>query len=1348
MIKKTRTYTKWLFIVGLVLSSTNLLQATTSWTGNISGTVTNDDIDIDGDCILTGNTTIVVNDGNDYTVSIPSSDKTITSTGGYYLRLNVTDGTLTFDLTGTNYNLSFIGGTGANMFNIYQTGAGQVWFIVKGGRILRFKGDPANETSGTRYFCNMEHVAVENQVGVYFQYDPDTDANENAVISLEDGSLFTFSANTVLADSDEEGGIGIYPAVSTGYSGSLLLNIQDGAGFVLTGHKRNTGTNAVDLATLAGHQVNMRIFYTTDGGDFKERFMVLNGNKVLSQLFSDPTRTRDTVTGVQHGFILGPNSELRLADGTYLDYIGTTSNIDPLASSANVLQGRTASSVLKSRNASALTIDGIDATGSVTARIVMEDECGIFLRSACDATGTWTYAPKALTDVGLVFTITPTWQPAGAGNIVFDVEAALDILGAAVDYSEADRLNVINVLSREVTQEDGKLEIDGYYTTFPAFTFAASADYPDTFAQYAKSCMFVNAQLNMKGIILRHDDFVHTVNATNTPTVSEPTYIGGDTFKLIYSDDRPTMNLFNSELRLHTSAAFTGVDLQITPTIADTELTSTIRFYGNGRKLDRGTGRALVLGTTQGSYAYDQATVVDSASYLDILQKYNTGSIDTHDLNLTVTANDHDWISQIPDGADLSGQYSVHTMFLGNESNIQIGSQSRTSPVTLATYPTLNINGNFFSFMTQGGSVGQAELSATTGEGGIFVDYNGTINLTSTSRANFGCMVVNGAFNTTITLPKSRAFFNDRVGIAYWDVDLTQTQTVVSSTQVGSSALSDFTLDWMATLKDYDGGFVPFDPTGTLQGTITHATLHKIPVVVGEVDEFQVKRSRLGDQVHLLVNGGTIRDLVFLSGYDSSEAQTGLIVVQGDGTVGIGDNSTRRDTREANVVLGINGVTLGANGNGVFNLNTDVTINNVCPILAGPDFGATEAQSLTINADDPHFIRVKSSGVLDLTSFTSTNQSLIFNGKVQLILEPGAKLVLGTNTSSDAAIYFSGESELVFDRLLDAGLSAGTDVQSTDDFRSKIVGCGNIIFDENASCRIYKDAYAGIEADSDYSTSLYIKFNDNAKAFIGDSGMYGGSLQIGNTDDQLDTTVTCTIEINGPDARIQIGSQGYLGIGAGIVDKRASAPNSWSIGSLHNVSAVSINVTEGIFQHDRIATGTSTEASLFVVGPADRYLVNFAATSHVRVLGGGNFYRLASGVTSVNPTVLTTASSTVGILGSNYLLNDYNNQAYLTVLDTDGTRTALSFFNAFRSKNVDVAQSDCMAAPRANLSTINGDDYLGYLVGTTITRTTADNILDSRGVPVPHSHALSVGAVSIAIDSSSHVINVLSDIIY
>jgi len=43
-----------------------------------------------------------------------------------------------------------------------------------------------------------------------------------------------------------------------------------------------------------------------------------------------------------------------------------------------------------------------------------------------------------------------------------------------------------------------------------------------------------------------------------------------------------------------------------------------------------------------------------------------------------------------------------------------------------------------------------------------------------------------------------------------------------------------------------------------------------------------------------MVDGGLVRELVFLSGYDSSEAPTGLVAVKNDGRVAIGNNNTRK----------------------------------------------------------------------------------------------------------------------------------------------------------------------------------------------------------------------------------------------------------------------------------------------------------------------------------------------------------------------------------------------------------------------------------------------------------------------
>ena len=174
--------------------------------------------------------------------------------------------------------------------------------------------------------------------------------------------------------------------------------------------------------------------------------------------------------------------------------------------------------------------------------------------------------------------------------------------------------------------------------------------------------------------------------------------------------------------------------------------------------------------------------------------------------------------------------------------------------------------------------------------------------------------------------------------------------------------------------------------------------LRALPTVQGIANQFQIKRSRYGDQVHLLIDGGRIKELVFLDGDRSSEAPVGFIVMQNNGRLGLGPADRDTDSVNASVVLGVNGVTLVANGDGIVDLNGNILVNNVCPILAGPDFGQSGEQHLVIQSVIPTEFRVTAGGILDLCSFTGPNQVLEFAGEARLVLEEGAILAMGGGT--------------------------------------------------------------------------------------------------------------------------------------------------------------------------------------------------------------------------------------------------------------------------------------------------------------------------------------------------------------
>ena len=66
----------------------------------------------------------------------------------------------------------------------------------------------------------------------------------------------------------------------------------------------------------------------------------------------------------------------------------------------------------------------------------------------------------------------------------------------------------------------------------------------------------------------------------------------------------------------------------------------------------------------------------------------------------------------------------------------------------------------------------------------------------------------------------------------------------------------------------------------------------------------------------VMVDGGFIREFLFFSGCNSADAPTAVIALQNEGRVGLGTTHRNVDSLGASIVLGVNGVTIIANGNG------------------------------------------------------------------------------------------------------------------------------------------------------------------------------------------------------------------------------------------------------------------------------------------------------------------------------------------------------------------------------------------------------------------------------------------------
>jgi len=984
----------------LIISFHTTIKPIVNWTGgDITLDVVDDDINLSG----------LNNIRGDILVSASTTDIAINVTGdsslvgklsaGFeapHLVLFVDTGrTITFNSTN---NLFFLDDTSVD-FLITVSGSGDVVFVLDDDKRIAFgSGDP---TYGTQFYVSMNNTESNTA-----QFKRNSNASsQNVEIYITANSIVSFIAEDGIDGNETTQGKIEFAPENSG-TGRMIVKIEDTGCLLAQGNKipqktqRDIVLSDIDLSTPAGAQATIATVPPGTATNHAGLF-VLTTNDTYPDLLIDPWFTGASVAN-RYGFIIGPNGVLSLSTETYLDYVGLAENFCPSPTiPGGVLNGRTTASLVKTRNPSALITDGDPNDIATPATISLADQSALYFRSGIDDNGSINYTNFA-------FTIDPADVTEGIGNIVFDIEGETIVDGTGT--------NKLEMLSLQIGTTGGSVLVGSSETTFPTRTFATSGS---GYLQYNSACFFVNNKLTFSETNLVHSDINHQI-FENDDTNSEPSYVGGDSFNIPSpTNDRPSMQFLNSNFLLHTSGANTGLDL-IVPNIATTGNTCAFTCFHNGWEIDDGTGRAFILGTEIGAKPCGATNIISQDVNLTVLQTTTQAPSSDHILNITTEAND-DTIDENISGT-ITTQYSTHLFYLGHDSNIIVGTGGSPG-FSLTTNPTLNISGNYFSFETRGGSSGIPEQSSITGTGGIFVDENGVIAATSGIRCYMGVMVTKRGAGT-ITLPKSRVYFDSRVGISHWELDLTQAsnRVVIAAGQ----NLSDYTLNWQHITKGYtssDKPFVRYDlscmPFANAAVTVTN--ISSLPTIQGSVDQLQISESRLGDEAYVMIDGGTVHECIFLQGSGASEIASAVIALQNNAYLGLGSLYKNQDSQEAFITLGVNGVTLIPNGNAKVELNENVIINNLCHILAGPDFGLQDnsfdpnfeesnpradiVQSLEFHSDNGKALVIKAGGQLDLTSFKKSNQRVIFSGNAQLILEPGAQLFFdgGTLVMTDEA---------------------------------------------------------------------------------------------------------------------------------------------------------------------------------------------------------------------------------------------------------------------------------------------------------------------------------------------------------
>ncbi len=510
--------------------------------------------------------------------------------------------------------------------------------------------------------------------------------------------------------------------------------------------------------------------------------------------------------------------------------------------------------------------------------------------------------------------------------------------------------------------------------------------------------------------------------------------------------------------------------------------------------------------------------------------------------------------------------------------------------------------------------------------------------------------------------------FSFAIAEADWQLNFAVTTTVIPA----GAYLSEYTLNWIASTKDYSV-FCPYE-VGDVNlcscPVVTTSNVNGIPTVVGQVDQFLVQGSRIGDPVHLKVNGGWVRELIFVPEGYSAEAATAVLVLENEGRIGLGTAHRNLDSNLANIMLGTNGIIVIAEGDGQVDLNENILVNNVCAFLRGPDFNQN---ILRINSDVEREFRVKPSGVLDFRSFQA-GDVVEFGGQTKVILEAGATILMGDATvrfTDDAQLYAEPyfKSQEIFDAIAEGPIdntldpiatvtnpalphnqyaplaNFGAGLQNTDSFRVRLIGsAGNLEFDGESRFIIPEFAFVGVETLLEVrgtntceiaTTDLSILLNGASQFIVGGlNELPGGSFQVGNTVNRTGHSVTFVLSHLNRDVQARINEQGFMGLGVGIVDKSSTIPNNWLVDTLFNVSGIILKVDDGLFIHDRTFTGSVSNASLLAIAEYDAltpaYSLIFEVDPTVAqdrldtagIHGGGNFVLIQQAGGAFNPGAL------------------------------------------------------------------------------------------------------------------------------
>lgn len=460
-----------------------------------------------------------------------------------------------------------------------------------------------------------------------------------------------------------------------------------------------------------------------------------------------------------------------------------------------------------------------------------------------------------------------------------------------------------------------------------------------------------------------------------------------------------------------------------------------------------------------------------------------------------------------------------------------------------------------------------------------------------------------------------------------------------------------------------------------------------------------------GDEILITGTGNLaarLRDPVFSQSVSNKLSASLKIFLNKSARIGLGTaNISNTPGQTVNVLGGSDAnspesIQIVPDGNCFVDVNSDLLISGSKPIVPTATFG-TDMHTITFYSEVARTITITANTTWDLTDFGSTGndyaeygKQIVFGGKVRLVLEPGAKIrfphVDPAEIKKTVVLYFNDDSQLVCqgDPLLVGKPWKDLLIAGSDCKRNKFMGMGEVWLNKNALMIINKPALLGIEADyKTPKTDITFSLQRNAQLLIGTKDVAGGAFQVGNMfnggskenphSGNPDTnfpnsslnpdpdfvphqaTIDFTLTLNGNEPRFVIGRQGFFGLAAGVINKDG-APNTsnggpngvtgiansaWQLQHLYNVSNITLDITQGIFDHSIVAAGNAPACSLMALSklsnsfPYSKYIIKLGGNAQSLIRGGGMLYFI-----DTNASMILDDSGSVTPSPHTVLIND------------------------------------------------------------------------------------------------------------